>query len=224
MDLFLEVSLRPEPVRGFRRSTDSNPYMWPFKKSASISPAHAIPPSEKVEEATADRGSPVYCRVEFESNGEKSLQRLTEFFDFVKAAKDREEPADESQLLAYLTDGERSYFSNLTPEEVAEWNEYWFSTPLPKRHSPEMLTPQWDFASMLDAIWNGDYDLIAIQPRAARYVLEFNPHGYPYGGTGSLVALVECFGHQVVGVDDGTGYEKRVPRTNIWKPSASPEV
>jgi hypothetical protein len=198
--------------------------MWPFKKSAAVSPAHAIPPSDRVVEATADGDSPAYCRVEFESNGEKSLQRLTEFFDLVKATKDSDEPADESQLLAFLTDGERSYFSNLTPEEVAEWNEYWSSTPLPKRHSSEMPIPQWDFASMLDAFWNGDYDLISIQPRATRHVLEFNPHGYPYGGTGSLVALVECFGHQVVGVDDGTGYEKYVPRTNIWKPSASPDV
>lgn len=198
--------------------------MWPFKKRVAVSPAHAISPSEKVVGAIADEDRPGYCRVEFESNGEKSLQRLTEFFDLVKAAKDGDEPADESQLLAFLTDGERSYFSNLTPEEMTEWNEYWFSTPLPKRYSPEMLIPQWDFASMLDAFWNGDYDLIAIQPRATRHVLEFNPHGYPYGGTGSLVALVECFGHQVVGVDDGTGYEKYVPRTNIWKPSASSNV
>jgi hypothetical protein len=199
--------------------------MWPFKKNrAAASPAHAILPAEQVVGAAAGQDSPVYCRVEFESDGAKSLQRLTEFFDILKTAKDSDEPADESKLLAYLTDDERAYFSNLTSEEVAEWNEYWFSTPLPKRHSPEMLVPQWDFASMLDAIWNGDYDLIAIQPRAPRHVLEFNPHGYPYGGIGSLVALVECFGHQVVGVDDGTGYEKYVPRTNIWKPSASPDV
>jgi hypothetical protein len=198
--------------------------MWPFKKRMAVLPAHAISPSEKVVEAMAAGDSPLYCRVEFESNGVKSLQRLTEFFDLVKAAKDSDEPADESQLLAFLNDSEHSYFSNLTQEEMAEWNEYWFSTPLPKRHSPEMLTPQWDFASMLDAIWNGDYDLIAIRPRATRHVLEFNPHGYPYGGTGSLVALVECFGHQVVGVDDGTEYEKYVPRTNIWKPSTSSDV
>ncbi|MDP9993866.1 hypothetical protein [Variovorax boronicumulans] len=198
--------------------------MWPFKKRVAVSPVHATPPSEQFVEATADGNSLGYCRVEFESNGDKPLQRLTEFFDLVKAAKDSDEPADESKLLAFLTDGERSYFSNLTSDEVAEWNEYWFSTPLPKRHSPEMLIPQWDFASMLDAFWNGDYDLIAIQPRATRHVLEFNPHGYPYGGTGSLVALVECFGHQVVGVDDGTGYEEYVPRTNIWKPPASSDV
>lgn len=173
---------------------------------------------------TAKRDGPVYCRVEFESDGERPLQRLTDFFGLVKTVKDSDEPADETQLLAFLTNGERSYFSNHTPDEKAEWNEYWFSTPLPKRHSPEMLIPQWDCASMLDAIWNGDYDLIAIQPWATCHVLEFNPHGYPYGGIGSLVALVECFGHRVVGVDDGTGYEKYVARTNIWKPSASPNA
>jgi len=213
---------RPIPVCGLCRSTDSYTPMWPFKKRVAVSPAHSIPPSEKVVEASVDGDGPTYCRIEFESDGERPLRRLTDFFDLLKVAKDRDEPSDESQLLAFLSDGERSYFSNLTPAEVAEWNAYWFSTSLPERHSPEMLTPQWDFASMLDAIWNGDYDLIAIQPRASRHVLGFSPHGYPYGGTGSLVALVECFGHQVVGIDDGTGYKEHVPRTNIWKPSASP--
>ncbi|WP_152554469.1 hypothetical protein [Burkholderia sp. A1] len=195
--------------------------MWPFKKRATASTSHPTPSSEKGLEAAVAPGGPAYCYVEFESNGEKGLQRLTEFFNFVKAAKDSDEPADESQLSAYLSDAERAYFSNLTAEEMAEWNEYWFSTPLPKRHSPQMPTPGWDFASMLDAFWNGDYDLIAIQPRETRHALEFNPHGYPYGGTASLVAMVQCFGHRVVGVDDGTGYEKYVPRTNIWKPRAN---
>ncbi|WP_155649132.1 hypothetical protein [Burkholderia cepacia] len=194
--------------------------MWPFKKRVTASAIQSASPSENDLEAAAAPSGPVYCYVDFESNGEKALQRLTEFFDLVKAAKDSDEPADETQLSAYLTEVERTYFPNLTAEELAEWNEYWFSTPLPKRHSPEMPTPGWDFASMLDAFWNGDYDLIAIRPRATRHVLEFSPHGYPYGGTGSLVAMVECFGHQVVGVEDGTGYEKYVPRTNIWKPRA----
>ncbi|HHX4056253.1 MAG: hypothetical protein ACN6QT_22420 [Burkholderia contaminans] len=194
--------------------------MWPFKKRVTASAANPASSSDKVLEPAAAPSDPVYCYVEFESNGEKALQRLTKFFDLVKAAKDSDEPADESQLSAYLIEAERAYFPSLTAEEVAEWNEYWFSTPLPKRHSPEMPTPGWDFASMLDAFWNGDYDLIAIRLRATRHVLEFNPHGYPYGGIGSLVAMVECFGHQVVGVDDGTGYEKYVPRTNIWKPRA----
>ncbi|MDO3620780.1 hypothetical protein Q3O98_06695 [Ralstonia pseudosolanacearum] len=162
--------------------------MWPFKKKrAAPPPAHSAQTSEKVVEATAAAGRQVFCCVVFESNGERALQRLTEFFDLVKAAKDSDEPADESKLSAYLTEGERSYFSNLTAEEAAEWNEYWFSTPLPKRHSPEMPTPQWDFGSMLDAFWNGDYDLVAIRAQETRHALEFNPHGYPYGGTAVLL-------------------------------------
>lgn len=192
--------------------------MWPFKKRVTASAIHSASSSENDLEAAAAPSGPVYCYVEFESNGEKALQRLAEFFNLVKAAKNSEEPADESQLSAFLTETEHAYFSNLTAEEMAEWNEYWFSTPLPKRHSPEMPTPGWDFASMLDAFWNGDYDLIAIRPQTTRHVLEFNPHGYPYGGTACLIAVVECFGHQVVGVEDGTGYKKYVPRTNIWKP------
>jgi hypothetical protein len=194
--------------------------MWPFKKRVTASTAHPTSPSEKGLATAVAPSRPAYCYVEFESYGEKALQRLTEFFGLVKAAKVSGEPADESQLSAYLDDAERAYFSNLTAEEMAEWNEYWFSTPLPKRHSPEMLTPGWDFASMLDAFWGGDYDLIAIRSLEIRHALEFNPHGYPYGGTGSLVTMVQCFGHRVVGVDDGTGYEKYVPRTNIWRPRA----
>src|SRR5689334_14707483 len=140
--------------------------MWPFKKRETASAIHSTSSSANDFEAVAAPSGLVYCHVEFESNGEKALQRLAEFFDLVKAAKDSDEPADESQLSAYLTEAERAYFSNLTAEEMAEWNEFWFSTQLPKRHSPEMPTPGWDFASMLDAFWNGDYDLIAIRPQA----------------------------------------------------------
>ncbi|MBN3727951.1 hypothetical protein [Burkholderia sp. Ac-20379] len=194
--------------------------MWPFKKRPPVSAASPAPSLERDEAAPPAPAGPAYCYVEFESHGETALRRLTEFFSLVKAAKERDAPADEAQLSAYLTDAERACFSNLSAEETAEWNEFWFSTPLPKRHSPEMPTPGWDFASMLDAFWHGDYDLVGILPQATRHVLAFNPHGYPYGSTGSLVAMVECFGHRVVGVDDGTGYEKYVPCTLIWKPRA----
>lgn len=165
-----------------------------------------------------------YCHVEFESAGESALQRLTEFFALVKAAKDEDELADEALLSAYLTYKERSYFWDPTPAEMAEWNEEWFSTPLPKRHSADMPSPPWHFGSMLEALSDGDYDLVGVLQKGTNHQLVFNPHGYPYGGTGSLVALTECFGHRVVGVDDGTGYVKYVPRTNIWKPRASREL
>ncbi|WP_366887885.1 hypothetical protein, partial [Streptomyces sp. NPDC005476] len=90
----------------------------------TASAANPASSSDKVLEPAAAPSDPVYCYVEFESNGEKALQRLTKFFDLVKAAKDSDEPADESQLSAYLIEAERAYFPSLTAEEVAEWNEY----------------------------------------------------------------------------------------------------
>jgi hypothetical protein len=72
---------------------------------------------------------------------------------------------------------------------------------------------------MLEAILEEhDYDLVGVRALADREaVLEFNPHGYPYGGTGALRALVRAFGCRVVGVDDGTGYEVGDPRPPRWK-------
>lgn len=192
--------------------------MWPLKKRVTASAGLQALPSDTALETGGAPRAPAHYYVEFESNGEKALQRLTGFFGFVKTAKDSDAPINESQLSAYLTDTERAYFSNLTAEEMEEWNEYWFSTPLPKRHSAEMPMPEWDFESMLAALWNGDYDLIAIRPQSTWHALEFNPHGYPYGGTGCLVAMVQCFGHRVVGIEDGTGYKKYLPPANVWKP------
>jgi hypothetical protein len=160
-----------------------------------------------------------YCHVEFDPQDNASLHRLTEFAASIKAAKESTEPADETALVGYLIEAERAYFWNPTPEEQAQWNKEWFSTLLPKRHSAEMVLPQWHLESMLDAFWNGDYDFVGVVCEDGRHFVAFNPYGFPYGGTGSLVALVECFGHRVVGIDDGTGYVEYVARTEFWKPS-----
>ncbi len=36
-----------------------------------------------------------------------------------------------------------------------------------------------------------------------------------------MVALVECFGHRVLGIEDGAGYVVYVPRQKFWQPRAS---
>lgn len=159
-----------------------------------------------------------YCHVEFEPKDEDSLRRMTVLFDMIKTAKESDELGDALPFIAYLDAPERAYFWNPTPEEAAQWHEEWFATPLPKRHSPEMVLPQWDVESMFDAFRNGDYAFLAIAEEAGRHYLTFDPYGYPYGGTGSMVALVECFGHRVVGIEDGTGYVVHVARTAFWKP------
>lgn len=160
------------------------------------------------------------CYIEFSPKDDETLGRLTEFCATLKAVKESAEIVDEEGLIAQLNDAERSYFWNPSPEELAEWNDEWFSTPLPERHSDDRLVPQWTLGSMLESIQNGDYELVGVAREGERHFLAFNPHGHPYGGTGSLVALVECFGHRVIGVDDGIGYADHVARTEYWKPRA----
>jgi hypothetical protein len=170
--------------------------------------------------------------VEFVGKDEISLQRTIEFFEMIKntkAAIEIEDVAlDEDDLpiteiydlpfTNYLTKTEKAYFSNLSSEEHDEFMREWFSTPIEIRHSPQMLCPQWDLGSMLDTFWNGEYDLIDIQEKNSKYYLTFNPHAYPYGGTGCMVALLECFGHKVIGIQDGTGYVEYTPTTEFWQP------
>jgi hypothetical protein len=159
-----------------------------------------------------------YCYVEFTPKDTESLHRTIELFGMIKAAKEIDQPLDDRLFVNYLMDIERTYFWHPSHEEEKEWNDEWFSTPLEIRHSPKMLVPQWDIESMLDAFWNGDYDCLTIQEENGKHYLMFNPYGYPYGGTGCMVAFLECFGHRIIGINDGTGYEKYTPQAEFWKP------
>src|SRR5262245_30158150 len=159
-----------------------------------------------------------HCFVRFKAKDEQSLRRTIELFGRVKLAKARDgTDTDESAIIAMMTDEEKAYFWNPTPDEMAAWNEHWFATPVSKRLSAEMITPQWTLGSMLDSLWTGDYDLQDILQREEACYLTFMPHGYPYGGVGCMIAFIECFGHTVEGADDGTGYKPHVPRA-VWRP------
>ena len=173
---------------------------------------------------------PLNCYIEFLQKDEVSLGRTIELFGMIRDEKnlDLESESNESDeivteiddtvFINYLTEAERAYFWNFSAEESQEYSDERFATPVEIRHSSQWLHPQWHLESMLDAFWNGDYDLIAIQEENNRYYLTFDPHGYPYGGTGCMVALLECFSNQVIGIDDGTGYREYTPRTEFWQP------
>ena len=160
-----------------------------------------------------------HCHVEFVPKDGESLRRADALFRALKVAKESGGRAEDAALAGYFGEEESAYFWNPSPEEEKEWNDHWFSTPEEMRRSPEMPTPPWHFGSMLDAFWNGEYDLVAIQEENGRHYLTFDPHAYPYGGTGCMVALLECFGHTVVGIEDGTGYRKYTRRNEVWQPS-----
>jgi hypothetical protein len=65
----------------------------------------------------------------------------------------------------------------------------------------------WSLPSLTSAFKDGEYELVAcrmVSPKLAR--LEFDPFAFPYGGTECMKMLIEAFGFQITGEDDGTGY------------------
>ena len=160
-----------------------------------------------------------YCHIKFEAADANALARTTQVFELIRDMKSGDLEQDEARITALLTDAERSYFWSPTPEEMAEWNAHWQSTPASVRTSAAMVTPQWDIESMYEALWDGEYELVGVIHEGDFCYLTFSPEAYPFGGVSSMIAFVECFGHKVVGYDDGTGYVPYKPRS-IWCPKA----
>ena len=163
-----------------------------------------------------------YAFVEFTIADEAAFNRLMAVTAALQKHKVGEADRDEARWLPYFTATDRTEFWWANEAEMELWNKFWFSTPLPDRHSPEMPTTPWDFGSMIDAIIDGEYDLVGLRklsPERAR--LEFDPHAYPYGGIDALRTLVRSFGHIITGFDDGTGYIGGDPQRPRWNKNMS---
>jgi hypothetical protein len=156
------------------------------------------------------------CFIEFSPPDDSHVLRTIECVNCVAVLK-RDDELDEESMAKELSDAERGFFRVLTPEEQGEWNAFWFSTPLPQRHSPNMPTPGWDFGSMVETIADAEFDITGVRTERGRYFLTFEPESYPFGGTGCLVALLECLGNKVASVNDGTGVVPHIERTR-WEP------
>ena len=138
--------------------------------------------------------------VEFEVSSEENYRRLDAVVAALAIAKRAEDFRNDAHWLAYFDHAERSHFWWPTEAEREQWRRRWQAAPVPLRLSdPSFLPPAWDFGSMIDAFSMGDYDLLGCRrqsPQTGR--LDFEPHGWPYGGTGCMRALIEAFGHCVI--------------------------
>lgn len=140
--------------------------------------------------------------VEFKIVTEERFRQLAAVFDALCRAKQSGEWHDDDYWLGFFDQEARLRFWWPTPEEREDWSRRWFSTPVPQRFTDPSLKTPWDFGSMIDAFRNGEYDLIAcrrVSTETGR--LEFEPHAWPFGGTGCMRALVEAFGHRVIRVE-----------------------
>lgn len=107
----------------------------------------------------------------------------------------------ESKWLEYLNESAQNYFidSKDAEEERVFW-ELWKLTAPAVRLSHPMFNQgeNWDLEAMVGAIFNGEYTLDEIRKLdESRAVLIYNPWSIPFGGSDSLVVLIESFGHRV---------------------------
>jgi hypothetical protein len=137
--------------------------------------------------------------VEFEITDPARFEPLRVVFDALREAKAADTfTEDHSGWLDYFDADARAYFRWSTPEEDALWLQRWYATPVHARLTDPSLHRGWDYESMIEAFRNGEYDLVACE-RTTKTTgrLTFVEHAFPFGGTGCMRALIECFGHRV---------------------------
>ena len=113
------------------------------------------------------------------------------------------DPVDNFSWKDYLDDEAIKWFNDTFDYDSEEGIVYWklleLTEPKIRSQHPFFKTPgNWDFESMLDAIFNGDYSLIdLVKEQGDRGCLYYKPRAYPFGGTGSLVELIKSFGNKI---------------------------
>ena len=159
-----------------------------------------------------------YCYIEFKIGNFYRFANLQKIFAKLKEVKndliqdvylteknslDYVDPVDNFQWRDYLDDKAIEWFDDTfdfnSEEGIIYWKLLELTEPENRFQHPFFKTPgNWYFESMLDAILNGDYSLIAlVKEQDDRGCLYYNPRAYPFGGSGSLIELIESFGNQI---------------------------
>jgi hypothetical protein len=136
--------------------------------------------------------------VEFEVANEESYVRLEGVVHALTEAKRSNDFHDDAYWLEFFDTEARSHFWWPSDEQRQDWSRRWGATPVERRLSDPSLVTPWEFGSMIDALRDGEYELVGcrrIDHRTRR--LELCPWSWPYGGTECIRALVEAFGHRV---------------------------
>lgn len=138
----------------------------------------------------------VVSSVNFELADSARFGMLQRIFDALRNAKNSDEiEAEDDSWQSYFDRDALSHFWNPTPDELADWTRRWQATPVEKRFTDPSLKTPWDFQSMIDAFHNGEYELLRlIRTSENTGSLQFEAFAWPYGGTGCMHALIECFG------------------------------
>lgn len=141
--------------------------------------------------------------IEFKVSEDAACARLAAVVDALVKAKAGGDFRDDEFWKGFFDQSALARFWWPSEAERADWRSRWQAAPVHSRATDPSLATPWDFGSMIEAFKNGEYDLIGLRrmnPDRAR--LEYEPHAYPYGGTGCMRALIEAFGFKVGRIDE----------------------
>jgi hypothetical protein len=148
--------------------------------------------------------------VRFAVNNAQRFETLRSLFAEVKRDKDAGQFRDPKQWVQLVPDEIRAQFTWPTPEERKRWLEVRSSTIIAIPSPSQQLGAIWNFYRVFEAIEGSEYDLLACEMAEAGVgEMRIDPHAYPYGGVGPLIALAEAFGFTVLGVNEYGRYENR---------------
>jgi hypothetical protein len=148
--------------------------------------------------------------VRFAVNDLQRFEALRALYAEVKRDKDADQFRDPSEWVRLVPDEVKGHFSWPTAEERAHWLGIRGSVVIAIPDPSQQLGAEWDFYRVFEAIEESEYDVLGCELVAPDVgELRINPHAYPYGGVGPLIALAEGHGFTVLGVNECGEYESR---------------
>lgn len=148
--------------------------------------------------------------VRFTVNNPQRFESLRALFAEIKHDKDAGTFRDGDAWLPLVPDEVKGRFSWPTAEERQHWLAIRNSVVTFVPEPSDQLGAIWDFYRVFEAIEEGEYDVLGCESAGDQAAeMRIDPHAYPYGGVGPLIALAEAFGFPVLGVNEYGKYQDR---------------
>jgi hypothetical protein len=148
--------------------------------------------------------------IRFHVDNPQRFETLRSLYALIKQDKDAGRFRDPAEWLQQVPDEIKAKFAWPTPKERKHWLAVRDSTPIAISSPSKQLGTAWDFYRVFEAIEEGEYDVLGCEVVSDGMAeMHINPHAYPYGGVGPLIALAEAFGFTVLGVNEYGKYQSR---------------
>lgn len=186
-------------------------------------PAHHLRPSSMRDK---------YFYLEFSIGSATRFETFARMFHALKAEKDRiiaswdsDRPEDaydpdaEPAWTDFLDAETQEWFADVFDYEGDEGKTYhalWnLTAPEFRTHSMFYPPGNWDLESVIGSLFDGEYAFMdLVKESDGRAVLYYDPWAHPFGGSDSMVAWIESFGHTVTFDSWHQGPHRR--QTSTW--------